>query len=109
MKRSKVFLCLLCAGMMWTPNAFAVQTQPSQLAAAAPDDQEISGSVEDASGPMVGATVKVVGTNNGTVTDLNGKFKLRCKPGATLEVSYVGYTTKTVKAQQGMKIMLDEA
>ena len=108
MKRSKVFLCLLCAGMMWTPNAFAVQTQPSQLAAAAPDDQEISGSVEDASGPMVGATVKVVGTNNGTVTDLNGKFKLRCKPGATLEVSYVGYTTKTVKAQQGMKIMLDE-
>ena len=76
--------------------------------AAAPDDQEIVGTVEDADGPLIGATVKVSGTSNGVVTDLNGHFKLKCKPGATLEVSYVGYTTQTVKAQAGMKIMMSE-
>ena len=76
--------------------------------AAAPDDQEIVGTVEDADGPLIGATVKVSGTSNGVVTDLNGRFKLKCKPGATLEVSYVGYTTQTVKAQAGMKIMMSE-
>ncbi len=76
--------------------------------AVAPDDQVITGTVEDATGPMIGATVKVVGTGNGAVTDLDGHFKLNCKPGDMLEVSYVGYTTIQVKAQQGMKIMMEE-
>ena len=75
---------------------------------AAPDDQEITGTVEDADGPLIGATVKVAGTSNGVVTDTNGRFKLRCKRGATLEVSYIGYINKTVKAQPGIKIILDE-
>ena len=38
---------------------------------AAPDDQDITGTVEDADGPLLGATVKVVGAANGTVTDAN--------------------------------------
>ena len=75
---------------------------------AAPDDQEITGTVEDADGPLIGATVKVAGTSNGVVTDTNGRFKLRCKRGTTLEVSYIGYINKTVKAQPGIKIILDE-
>jgi TonB-linked SusC/RagA family outer membrane protein len=109
MKKTAMLLCLLCAGMVWAPLTYGAETvRPSGLAAAAPDDQEISGTVEDADGPMIGATVKVAGSTTGTVTDFEGKFKIKCKPGATLEVSYVGYTTKTVKAQQGMKIMLDE-
>ena len=104
-----MLLCLLCAGTMCTPVAYgALTSHPTAKVAAAPDDQEISGTVEDAEGPMIGATVKVAGTNTGTVTDFEGRFKLRCKPGATLEVSYVGYTTKTVKAQQGMKVVMDE-
>ena len=108
MKKTKMFLCLLCAGMMWmSPAASVAGTNRAELAAA-PDDQVISGTVEDAAGPMIGATVKVAGTNNGTVTDFDGKFHLKCKPGDLLEVSYVGYSTKTVKAQQGMKIMMDE-
>ena len=43
---------------------------------AAPDDQEITGTVEDADGPLIGATVKVVGTTTGVATDNNGRFKL---------------------------------
>ena len=104
-----MLLCLLSAGMVWAPMAYAEKAAPTtEMAVAAPDDQEITGTVEDAAGPMIGATVKVAGTTIGTVTDFEGKFKIKCKSGATLEVSYVGYTTKTVKAQRGMKIMLDE-
>ena len=75
---------------------------------AAPDDQEITGTVEDADGPLIGATVKVVGTTTGVATDNNGRFKLRCKRGAMLEVSYIGYVNKTVKAQPGIKIIMAE-
>ena len=108
MKKNKMLLCLLCAGMTWMP-LMAHATEGSRMEmAAAPDDQEIAGTVEDADGPLIGATVKVAGTSNGVVTDLNGRFKLKCKPGATLEVSYVGYTTQTVKAKAGMKIVLAE-
>ena len=108
MKKNKLLLCMLCAGMMWTP-AMAYATEGSRTSmTAAPDDQEITGTVEDADGPLIGATVKVAGTSNGVVTDTNGRFKLRCKRGATLEVSYIGYINKTVKAQPGIKIILDE-
>ncbi len=108
MKRSKLILCLLCAGAMWMPVAYGAQTAyPSDQAVAA-DDQVITGTVEDAEGPLIGATVKVSGTTNGTVTDFQGKFKIKCKPGDLLEVTYVGYTTLKVKAQQGMKITMAE-
>ena len=108
MKKNKMLLCLLCAGMTWMPLMAHAAEGSRMETAAAPDDQEIVGTVEDADGPLIGATVKVSGTSNGVVTDLNGHFKLKCKPGATLEVSYVGYTTQTVKAQAGMKIMMSE-
>ena len=108
MKKNKMLLCLLCAGMTWMPLMAHAAEGSRMETAAAPDDQEIVGTVEDADGPLIGATVKVSGTSNGVVTDLNGRFKLKCKPGATLEVSYVGYTTQTVKAQAGMKIMMSE-
>ena len=72
-KNSKKLLCLLCAGMMGMPTvALYAETAKERMAMAAPDDQVITGTVEDADGPMIGATVKVVGSNNGTVTDLNG-------------------------------------
>ena len=57
---------------------------------------------------MIGATVKVVGATQGTVTDLDGNFRLKCKPGDMLEVSYVGYNPVQVKASQGMKVMMAE-
>ena len=40
---------------------------------------EITGTVEDEMGPVIGATVKEKGTSNGTVTDFDGKFKLKVK------------------------------
>ena len=108
MNKKTMLLCLLGAGMMWMPTtAFAEYRGTTQMTAV-PDDQQITGTVEDANGPMIGATVKVVGANAGTVTDLDGKFTLKCKPGDMLEVSYVGYSPLQVKARQGMKIVLSE-
>ena len=93
---------------MWTPAAAAVTELHANMAVAGPDDQVITGTVEDANGPMIGATVKVVGATQGTVTDLDGNFRLKCKPGDMLEVSYVGYNPVQVRARQGMKVMMAE-
>ena len=108
MNKKTLLLCLLSAGMMWTPAAAAVTELHANMAVAGPDDQVITGTVEDANGPMIGATVKVVGATQGTVTDLDGNFRLKCKPGDMLEVSYVGYNPVQVKASQGMKVMMAE-
>ena len=47
---------------------------------------------------LIGATVKIKGTSSGGVTDINGEFKITTKelPPLTLEISYVGYTSKEI-------------
>ena len=56
----------------------------------------ITGLVLDASGePIIGASVLVKGTSNGSITDLDGKFTLSNVPtNGTISVSYIGYTTQ---------------
>ena len=46
--------------------------------------------------PIIGATVKIKGTNVGVVTDVNGNFTLSGKTGYVLVISYIGYQAKTV-------------
>ncbi|WP_028902535.1 SusC/RagA family TonB-linked outer membrane protein [Prevotella sp. P6B4] len=108
MNKRRMFLCLLGASMMMSPVSALADTANRAELAAAPNDQVITGTVVDAEGPMIGATVKVAGTNNATVTDIDGHFSLKCKRGDLLEVSYVGYTTLKVKAQPGMRIVMEE-
>ena len=71
--------------------------------------QTINGLVVDANGePVIGASIIEKGTTNGGITDINGKFTLTVKPGATLKISYIGYQTQEVKAARTMKIILKE-
>ena len=57
----------------------------------------VRGIVNDQSGdPIIGATVKVQGSKEGAITDLNGNFSVRAASNATLSISYVGYTTQKV-------------
>lgn len=57
----------------------------------------VSGLVLDADGePLIGASVMVKGTQNGTLTDLDGRFKINAKKGDVLTVRYVGYETQEV-------------
>ena len=58
--------------------------------------KRITGTVVDAQGPIIGASVLEKGTTNGTVTDLNGNFTLNVKAGATLVISYIGYSTQEI-------------
>ena len=69
---------------------------------------QISGKVtssEDGS-PVIGASIKVAGTNTGTVTDIDGNFSLNAPAGAKLEISYIGMNSQTVKASSNMKIVM---
>ena len=57
--------------------------------------------------PIIGAAVKVVGTGTGLLTDVNGKFSLTLPAGKDqLEITYLGYEGKTVKAKNGMRVFL---
>lgn len=70
----------------------------------------ISGQVIDKLGSVIGASVFVKGTTNGTNTDLDGNFTLSDVPeNATIEVSYVGYKTQELPANSNFsKIILKE-
>ncbi|WP_343851698.1 SusC/RagA family TonB-linked outer membrane protein [Algoriphagus jejuensis] len=69
-------------------------------------DVTVNGTVNDASGnPLPGATVTVLGTTKGTVTDLNGKYTLVVPEGATLVFSYLGYETQNIEV--GSRSVID--
>ena len=62
---------------------------------------QVKGVVKDAGGdPLIGVNVKVKDSTVGTITDINGNFSLQAKKGDVLEVSYVGYATKTVRGSE---------
>ena len=70
---------------------------------------DVKGHVKDDLGePVIGATVRVVGTQTATVTDFDGNFALKANQGADISVSYVGYQTATVKAAADLVITLRE-
>lgn len=70
----------------------------------------VSGVVSDPSGEtLIGASVRVVGSSSGTVTDIDGKFVLQgLHPDAVLEISYIGYKTQqvAVDGKHELKIIL---
>ena len=88
MKKSKCFLLGIVALLCLLPNVVFAQ------------DLTVEGTVKDETGePMIGATVKVRESGQGTVTDMNGHFRLpSVQRGATLEFSYMGYLTQTRRA-----------
>ena len=70
---------------------------------------KVSGTVfsQEDGQPIIGAAVKVVGTQTGALTDVNGKFSVSLPAGKTeLEITYLGFEGKTVKAKNGMRIFL---
>ena len=71
---------------------------------------QVTGIVKDVHGePIVGASVVEKGTHNAVVTDVDGKFSLKLGgKGNEIEVSYIGFTTQTIKATGKMVITLQE-
>lgn len=71
----------------------------------------VKGVVHDDKGEaLIGATILENGTNNGTLTDIDGKFRLTVTPGAVLHISYIGYQSRQVVAdgKSELKIILQQ-
>lgn len=67
------------------------------------------GTVIDKSGmPIIGADIMEKGTDNSTITDIDGNFYLRLQRSPILVVSYVGFKIQEVQASENMKIVLTE-
>ena len=70
---------------------------------------EVKGHVKDATGePIIGATVRVVGTQTATITDFDGNFVLKANQGDDITISYIGYQTATVKATPTLEVTLQD-
>ncbi len=68
---------------------------------------QVRGTVVDDTGePVIGATIQVKGTTQGTVTDLDGNFSLSAPTGGTLVISYVGYETQEVAVSSRVSVTL---
>ena len=93
-------------GLGYSSNAYAAgDVQNVQQAT-----KKITGTVVDAQGPVIGASVMEKGTTNGTVTDFDGNFTLNVHPGATIVISYIGYETQEIVVgnQSNINITLNE-
>ncbi len=87
---------MLLIALMLSITAFAQRSQ-------------VSGVVVDSQNePVIGASVLEIGTQNGVVTDIDGRFSLVVANGARLRISYIGFKTLEVKATDRMKIELQE-
>ncbi len=68
---------------------------------------QVRGTVVDEAGePVIGATIQIQGTSQGTVTDYDGNFTLSAPAGGTLIVSYVGMITQEVPVSSNVRIVL---
>ena len=96
-KRFSVILLLLCLSL------FTVYGQGKK---------NIKGLVTDEKNePLIGVSVVEVGTSNGTITDVDGKFEINVSSNSTLKFSYIGYNVleKKIGTQTVMNVVLTEA
>ena len=95
--RKTALLAGVCAitGLLWSPQVMA--DSAVKIIQNVQQTKKVSGTIVDAMGPVIGATVQEKGTSNGTVTDINGNYSLNVGPNATLVISYVGFKTQEVR------------
>jgi len=109
---NKILITIVIAALLiGSSTAMAIETNSAGLSGIAEQlqSQITNGVVMDQMGePVIGASVLEKGTNNGTITNIDGKFSLSVKRGATLVISYIGYKTQEVKATPNMKVTLAE-
>lgn len=75
-------------------------------------DQRVSGRVTTANDPegLPGVNVVIKGTNNGTITDVEGRFNITVPPGSTLSFSFIGYKSQdiAISGQSDLDVLLEE-
>lgn len=98
----------LCGSPLPIAAAHVAGTSPTAGISVQQVKKTVKGRVIDEAGePLVGVSVREKGTQNGTVTDIDGNFALAVSAGVnSLEVSYVGFATATVRPQAQMTVTL---
>lgn len=110
MQHYSKILSVICAGLLSCAVSATAATEapdaPSSAVLQAKPAIQVRGVVLDSSGqPIIGATVIEVGApSNGTLTAADGTFTLSVPSGASLQISYIGYKTATVRAVEGRNI-----
>ena len=105
-KTALLMSAMALLGLGYSSNANAAGA-PQEVQQAT---KKITGTVVDAQGPVIGASVVEKGSSNGVITDFDGNFSLNVNPGATIVVSYVGYETQEIKVgnQSNFNVTLKE-
>ena len=88
-----VHLCRIAmAILLLLPSITSLRANPSQ------DSKIVTGVVVSSTDnqPLVGVSVLVRGTTNGTITDLDGKYSINVKSGSTITFSYIGYVSQSL-------------
>lgn len=104
-KCASAHLCSIVLAILLILPAINLRANPSQ-------SKSLSGLVTSAADnePLVGVSIKVRGTTNGTITDFDGRYTLNVSGDATLVFSYIGYVTKEVRytGQSTLNVTLSE-
>ena len=95
-KKRVIAYCILLSAFYSTGNIYGNEKVLSAHSDIITQSIEMKGIVNDAMGPIVGATIMIKGTTVGTVTDMDGNFTLPLKKGDVIQISYVGYITQEV-------------
>ena len=97
-KQFKSVSLMLCLLAMSTGSAVATTSAAPISAPVVQQNETATGTVVDAMGPVIGASVIVKGTTNGVITDFDGNFSLsNVNKGDIIEISFVGYVTQELK------------
>lgn len=106
-----VSMILLASAICFTGNIYAASGAGNPTTGILGQNEQVTGVVEDALGPVAGASVVIKGTTNGTMTDMDGKFSLGgLKKGDIIQISFIGYTTQEIPytGQTSLSVHLEE-
>lgn len=93
------------AGMLLGGTTLAVANELNPVVQEQQQSISVTGTVVDQNGePLMGVNVIEKGTTNGTMTDMDGRFTLSVPGNATLQISYIGYTTEEVVVNNQTKL-----
>lgn len=104
--RKALVALLICSGFIATHPLAAFAEEEAGVPGVQMVQQQkltVSGVVKDSTGePVIGANIREKeNPSNGTITDIDGNFRLSVAAGSTLEISFIGYKTVEVKAEAG--------
>ena len=112
LKRIKpVSMVLLASTLCFSGNIYSASSAGNPDTDISQQNAKVTGTVEDALGPVAGASVVIKGTTKGTMTDMDGNFTLDgVKNGDIIQISFIGYATQEIPyaGQASLSVHLEE-